>query len=272
MGFISQYVAKKPDAKGVIQYEPGEHAVWQQLYERQMTILPNHACNEHIDGLQVLGLRTNEIPQIPDLNKILAERTGFQLQAVEALISAKAFFELLAARKFPVATFIRSQEELDYVQEPDIFHELFGHCPLLTVPVYADFIQQFGQFVLKQPESEWPLLQRFFWFTVEFGLINTDKGIRAYGGGILSSYKETVYSTDSDEPIRANYHPVTIFRTPYRIDKLQPIYFMIDNYESLYASIQDNLMSKIQRARELGEFPALFKVDSKSDSIHILAC
>lgn len=272
MEFVSQYQSKNPDSLGVIDYSIDENKVWNILYQRQVELLPNRACKEHIKGLQLLNLTQNKIPQLPEVNASLQELTGFQVEPVSALISAKAFFSLLADRKFPVATFIRYEKELDYVKEPDIFHELFGHCPMLTEPVFADFVQAYGQMVLAMDERDWPLMQRLFWFTVEFGLIQTNEGLRAYGGGILSSIGETVYAVESDLPLRIIYHPLAAFRTPYRIDRMQPVYFVIADYEMLFQSLQQDLTAVIAKARRLGEFPPLFDVDENNPNIHILAC
>ncbi|MDP1602344.1 MAG: phenylalanine 4-monooxygenase [Legionella sp.] len=272
MKFVSRYVSHQPDASGRVNYSNEENRIWQILYERQRAILPNRACDEFMTGLKILDLPKDHIPQLPDVSCKLKALTGWQVEAVAALISARDFFELLATRRFPAATFIRCEEELDYVQEPDIFHELFGHCPMLTDPVYADFVCNYAKKVLTCPEEQWPLLQRLFWFTVEFGLIKTSNGIRAYGGGILSSISETAYSVESDISMRVLFDPVTAFRTPYRIDMLQPVYFVIDGYQSLYDFVLKDIDLLIKRARELGEFPPFFSVDANNPSIHIYAC
>lgn len=272
MEFVSKYVARIPDEHGLIQYSDLEQAVWKTLFERQISIIQKRASDEFIDGLEKLHLSPHEIPQIPLLSQTLKNLSGWQLHPVQALISARDFFELLATKHFPVATFIRVPEELDYVEEPDIFHEIFGHCPMLTCPVYAEFVNQYAKKVLESPEKDWPLLQRLFWFTVEFGLINTPKGLRAYGGGILSSIQETPYCLESDVPMRVMFHPVIAFRTPYRIDQLQLVYFVIENYQTLYDFVLSDLNALITRARALGEFPPFFQVDANNPSIHILAC
>lgn len=272
MEFVSRYVSHQPDAQGFVCYSPEENAVWQTLYARQQNILPHHACDEFLAGLQCLDLSAHEIPQLPDVSRKLTALTGWQVEPVAALISARHFFELLLNRRFPAATFIRTHQELDYVQEPDIFHELFGHCPMLTNPVYANFVYEYARKVLEFPESDWPLLQRFFWFTVEFGLINTKQGLRAYGGGILSSISETAYSVESEVPLRVLFNPLSVFRTPYRIDDLQKVYFVIDSYQRLYDFVMHDIGSVIHRARELGEFPPLFPVDKNNPNVHIHAC
>lgn len=270
--FSSNYIAHKPNSDGYIDYNASENEIWSILYTRQISLIVNRACPSFIRGLNELGINAACIPQIPDLNRCLMGKTGWSVAPVAALISAREFFELLSVRRFPVATFIRIKEELDYVKEPDIFHEVFGHCPMLTDSVYASFIHDFALKVLEFPESDWPLLQRIFWYTVEFGLINTANGIKAYGGGILSSTKETVYSVESDIPLRVFFDPVVAFRTPYRIDKLQPLYFVINDYQDLYDFVVSDIKKLLNRVRELGEFPPLFEVDANNPNIHILAC
>lgn len=272
MDFVSRYVSHQPDAQGQVNYMPEEHRVWQILYARQIALLPGRACEEFIHGLSVLKLSADNIPQLPDVSDTLRQLTGWEVAPVRALISARAFFELLANRQFPAATFIRSYEELDYVQEPDIFHELFGHCPLLTHPVYAEFMYRYALKVLSFDEQYWPLLQRFFWFTVEFGLIKTEQGMRAYGGGILSSIAETPYSVDSDLPLRVLFNPLAIFRMPYRIDEMQRVYFFIENFETLFEFIEKDLHVFLLEAKQAGEYLPLFPVDPGNPAIHILAC
>jgi phenylalanine-4-hydroxylase len=272
MEFTSRYVAHQPNEQGIIDYTPVEHRIWKILFERQQHLLPGRACDEFLEGLRRLDLTSDTIPQLPDISCRLQAITGWQVAAVPALIPARTFFELLAQRRFPAATFIRCEQELDYVKEPDIFHELFGHCPMLTNQVYADFIHDYAQQVLTFPESDWPLLQRLFWFTVEFGLINTREGIRAYGGGILSSINETVYSVESDLALRALFDPLVAFRMPYRIDMLQRVYFVINDYQELYDIVTSKIGELLKRAHALGEYPPLFPVEKGNPNIHIHAC
>lgn len=183
MEFSSRYVAHVPDARGLVDYSAQENRIWNILFERQLKLLPGRACDEFLSGLQTLGLNSWTIPQLPEVSERLKAKTGWQVAPVAALISAREFFELLAEKYFPAATFIRSEDELDYVQEPDIFHELFGHCPMLTDRVYAEFVHDYARKVLTFPEQDWALLQRMFWFTVEFGLIKTLKGLEHMAGG-----------------------------------------------------------------------------------------
>lgn len=272
MEFSSRYVAHVPDAQGLVNYSAEENRIWNILFERQIKLLPGRACDEFLAGLETLGINSEAIPQLPEVSQKLKAKTGWEVVPVAALISAREFFELLANRHFPAATFIRCEEELDYVQEPDIFHEIFGHCPMLTDPIYADFVHDYACKVLTFPETDWPLLQRMFWFTVEFGLIHTAKGLRAYGGGILSSISETVYCVESDVPVRILFEPVVAFRTPYRIDMLQPVYFVIESYQTLYDFVLSNVSDLLARTRQLGEFPPFFEVDYNNPNIHIRAC
>ncbi|MDP3562696.1 MAG: phenylalanine 4-monooxygenase [Legionellaceae bacterium] len=272
MKFVSKYTAHQPDRDGFIAYSHEENRVWNMLFSRQEKLLTGRACDDYLNGLAKLQLTRDRIPQLPEVNRTLLNLTGWQLAPVAALISAREFFELLATRHFPVATFIRTAEELDYIQEPDIFHEIFGHCPMLVDPIYADFVSEFAQRVLTFSESDWPLLQRLFWFTVEFGLIYTPNGLRVYGGGILSSVSETVYSVESSIPQRILFDPLVACRTPYRIDQLQYVYFVIHDYRELYDFVKSNIAELIQQARSLGEFPPLFLVDENNPSIHIHAC
>src|SRR5471032_3103459 len=189
----TQYVAREPDAQGFIDYPAEEHAVWNTLITRQLKVIEGRACQEYLDGIEKLGLPHDRIPQLGEINKVLGETTGWQVARVPALIPFQTFFELLANKQFPAATFIRTREELDYLQEPDIFHEVFGHCPLLTNQAYADFTENYGKLGLKASPEDRKLLARLFWFTIEFGLIKTASGLRIYGGGILSSKEETIF-------------------------------------------------------------------------------
>ena len=272
MEFVSRYVSHTPDEKGYVTYSAEEDKVWNTLFLRQEALLPGRASEAFMRGLKTLNLSPDKIPQLPDVNQKLIKATGWEVAPVAALISARDFFELLADKKFPAATFIRDPSSLNYVQEPDIFHELFGHCPMLTDLVYADFIHAYAKRVLTFDEADWPLLQRFFWFTVEFGLIQDASGLKAYGGGILSSIGETPYSVESSEAMRVLFDPVTIFRMPYRIDALQPVYFVIDSYQMLYAFINADWAALMADARKLGEYAPYFPVEANNPSIHIHAC
>lgn len=249
----TSYVAKPVDQHGNAQYTDEENAVWHELYTRQFPIVENRACKEYMHGLELLNLSKNRIPQCPEVSEVLLDTTGWALEPVPALIPFDRFFYLLANRRFPAATFIRTKEDIDYLQEPDIFHEVFGHCPLLTNPAYAEFTHTYGQLGLNASHEDRVMLARLYWFTIEFGLIKTDSGLKIYGGGILSSKEETVYSLESNAPQRKIFDAIDAFRTPYRIDILQPIYFVLNNFDMLYQLIDTDLFELIRKARALGE-------------------
>lgn len=258
---VSSYTAKQPDVQGIIHYSDEDHAVWQRLYERQIKLLPHHACQEFIRGLDILDLTTDRIPQCADISSKLQAATGFSVVPVPALIPDETFFSLLSQRQFPAATFIRSAAEFDYLQEPDLFHEFFGHCPMLTDTAYADFSQRYGQVALASTPSERMLLARLYWFTVEFGLIQTAEGIRAYGGGILSSPGELPYAVNAPEPLHQALTVLDTFRTPYRIDMFQPLYYVIDDYATLHNLLDEDLPYLFAEAARLGDYAPLFPTD-----------
>jgi len=247
----TQYVAREPDGSGNIHYPEREHEVWNTLIERQLKLLPGRACAEYLDGLDQLALPHDRIPQLGEINRVLERSTGWQVARVPALIPFQTFFELLASKRFPVATFIRTPEELDYLQEPDIFHEIFGHCPLLTNPWFAEFTHTYGQLGLAANKEQRVYLARLYWMTVEFGMVDTPEGRRIYGGGILSSPKETLYCL-SDEPEHQPFDVVEAMRTPYRIDILQPVYFVLPQLRRLFDVAHEDIMALVRSAMQLG--------------------
>lgn len=236
---MTKYVAKWPNEQGLIEFTETEHNTWKQLFERQVQTVQNRACDEFIVGLEELKLSADRIPQIPDLNKAL-EKTGWKYVAVEGTIDVDEFFKMLARREFPVANFIRIPEELDYLKQPDIFHEYFGHGPLLMNQVYADFIQWYGETAQKMSLKKQRLFSRLFWFTIEFGLINSDKGTRILGGGILSSHAETIFSLESDKPARLSFDLEAVLQMPYDYQNIQTTYYIMDGFDALYALSQDS--------------------------------
>lgn len=244
----SNYSSKKANIHGVVEYTPEENEVWKELYRRQNIIIQKRACDEYIKGLEMLNLSQDRVPQCQEVSEILHKATGWVLEPVPALISFDHFFNLLAQKKFPAATFIRRPEDLDYIKEPDIFHEVFGHCPLLTNPAYAEFTRIYGELGSHANHQERILLARIFWFTIEFGLINTNHGLRAYGGGILSSINETVYCLESNLPKRKPFNVIEALETAYRIDVLQPIYFIIDGFDQLYRLMEMDLLALVRNA------------------------
>ncbi len=254
----THYVSKAVDENGIAHYTEEENAVWEMLFERQRKIIENRACDEYIQGIELLNMSKDKIPQCKEISAALHKITGWELEPVPALIPFEKFFHLLANRRFPAATFIRTREELDYLQEPDIFHEIFGHCPLLTNPAYAEFTHMYGKLGLAASKEDRVLLARLYWFTIEFGLIRQHNQTRIYGGGILSSKGETVYCLEDPKVIRKPFDPIEVLRTPYRIDIMQPIYFVIDNFDTLFHLTSVDLISLIHEARELGEYDPLY--------------
>jgi phenylalanine-4-hydroxylase len=254
----TKYISHTPDANGVIDYSPEENHIWQRLYERQVTNMPGRACDAYMQGLDALNMSKDSIPQLGDIDKVLLEATGWKTAAVPALIPFGRFFELLANKEFPVATFIRTEEEFDYLQEPDIFHEIFGHCPLLTNPAFAHFSHMYGKLGLAATKEERIFLARLYWFTIEFGLVQ-GKGepLNIYGGGILSSPGETLYAL-SDAPERKPFDLLEVLRTPYRIDIMQPIYYVIESVDYLDEIANMDIMAYVAKAQELGLLPAKF--------------
>lgn len=258
MAKATKYVSKHADEHGFIEWTAQENDIWQRLYQRQITCIKDKACDEFLQGLEQLNLPKDRIPQLNEVNVVLKKTTGWQCYQVPALIGFAEFFKLLSEQKFPVATFIRSQDEFDYLQEPDIFHEIFGHCPLLTNPAFATFTQKYGELGLKASKEDRVYLARLYWFTIEFGLLNTEQGLRIYGGGVLSSPGETLYAMYDQNAQRKTLNVVDVLRTPYRIDILQPIYFMINAINDLEAISELDLMSLVEQARNLGLHKPLF--------------
>jgi phenylalanine-4-hydroxylase len=216
-------------------YSQEEHAIWRLLFERQQRLLVGRACREYLDGLGRLGVAADGIPDFRRLSDILDRATGWRIVAVPGLVPDDVFFAHLARRRFPSTCFIRRHDQLDYLQEPDVFHDICGHVPLLMNPVFADYMQAYGEGGLKALGlGHLQRLARLYWYTVEFGLIATREGLRIYGSGILSSAGESVYSLDDPRPLRLLFDLRRIMRTRYRIDAFQQLYFVIDDFEQLF--------------------------------------
>jgi phenylalanine-4-hydroxylase len=218
-------------------YTAAEHAVWQTLFEHQSKILPGRACHEFLDGLAKLGLAPDRIPDLERLSDKLEKETGWRVVAVPSLVPDAVFFDHLAARRFPAGRFIRKPEQLDYIEEPDIFHDVFGHVPMLVHPMFADYMQAYGKGG-QRALAEFNALKnlaRLYWYTVEFGLIATSHGLRIYGSGIVSSRAESVYAVESPSPDRIGFELERVMRTDYRIDDFQDCYFVTESFEALLA-------------------------------------
>ncbi|GGX64611.1 phenylalanine 4-monooxygenase [Saccharospirillum salsuginis] len=264
MGKNSQYVAHQPDANGRVEWSDDENRIWNTLIERQLPALQGKACNDYMVGLDRLDLPRDRVPQLEEVDAVLMEYTGWKTAAVPALIDFSEFFRLLANKQFPVATFIRSWEELDYLQEPDIFHEIFGHTPMLTHRAFAEFTQLYGQLGLDASKEDRVFLARLYWFTVEFGLLQKGDQRSIYGGGILSSPGETEYAFNSDVPERQPFDLMTVLRTPYRIDIMQPIYYCLESVDQLYDIAQMDIMGAVREAKKLGLFEPRFTPKKKA--------
>lgn len=260
----TKYVSKHADEQGIIHWSAQENKIWNTLISRQLSHIKNKACDEYFVGLEKLQLPMDKIPQLGDVSKVLQETTGWQCYPVPALIGFGKFFKLLSEKKFPVATFIRTEEELDYLQEPDIFHEIFGHCPLLTNPSFANYTQAYGKMGLNATKEQRVFLARLYWFTIEFGLLDTPKGLRIYGGGVLSSPSETEYALTDKNVERKGLSKnkvIDVLRTPYRIDIMQPVYFMltkVSDLDSIRELTVENIMALVEEAKTLGLFDAKF--------------
>ena len=216
-------------------YTSEEHAVWDLLYKRQIEVLPGRAADEFLEGLKALDLGRGGIPNLEVISDELESLTGWRVVAVPGLVPDSVFFEHLANRRFPAGQFIRKREQLDYLQEPDIFHDVFGHVPMLTNPIFADYMEAYGKGGMRS--LEWDSLKNLaalYWYTVEFGLIKTDKGMRIYGAGIVSSKTESIFALEDASPNRIGYDLERVMTTDYRIDDFQQTYFAIESYKQLF--------------------------------------
>lgn len=232
-------------------FTPEEHGVWRTLFQRQAKVLQGRAVQEFLDGLEGLGVAADQIPDFRRLNDILGKATGWEIVAVPGLVPDDVFFEHLANRRFPSTCFIRKPEELDYLEEPDIFHDVFGHVPLLMNPVFGDYMEAYGKGGLKAlRQGALKNLARLYWYTVEFGLIRKPEGLRIYGSGIVSSKGESIYALDSDAPNRLGFDLMRIMRTDYRIDDYQETYFVIDSFEQLFDATRPDFTPYYKELRE----------------------
>jgi phenylalanine-4-hydroxylase len=220
--------------QGWERYTAAEHAVWKTLYERQTKLLPRRACDEFVQGMRALPIAPDQIPDFRRLSDVLVRHTGWQVVAVPGLVPDDVFFEHLANRRFPAGQFIRTPQQLDYLEEPDAFHDVFGHVPMLMNPIIADYIQAYGVGGLRaQKLGVLPNLARVYWYTVEFGLVAQSDGLRVYGSGIVSSYTESMFALDDPSPNRIRFNLERVMRTRYRIDDFQETYFVIGHLDEL---------------------------------------
>jgi phenylalanine-4-hydroxylase len=221
-------------------FTAAEHALWDRLYARQAGMLPGRAAAAFLDGLERLQLSAGGIPEFGALSERLQALTGWRVVAVPGLVPDDVFFRMLADRVFPAGNFIRRPEQIDYLEEPDVFHDVFGHVPMLAHPVFADYMQAYGEGGLRSLGlGALDKLARLYWYTVEFGLVREAGELRIYGAGIVSSFGESHFALESDSPNRIGYSLERLLRTRYRIDDYQQVYFVIDSYEQLLRSTLD---------------------------------
>ncbi|HJU72093.1 MAG TPA: phenylalanine 4-monooxygenase [Paucimonas sp.] len=237
-------------------YTRAQHALWRKLYQRQARLLTGRACDVFIDSLKKMDA-ANEIPRLDRTTEALSKATGWELVAVPGLVPDLTFFEHLANRRFPVTVWLREPQEFDYIAEPDVFHDFFGHVPLLFNPVFADYLQQYGKGGLKALELDaLKFLARLYWYTVEFGLIQTAQGLRVYGAGILSSGGEIEYCLSSPHPRRIALDVERTMRTLYKIDSYQETYFVIRDFQQLFDDTAPDFAPLYARLKKQESLPA----------------
>ncbi len=240
-------------------YSADDHAVWKLLYERQRTLLVGRAADEFLKAQDAMGMTPDHIPKFSDINAVLEPATGWTLLGVEGLLPELDFFDHLANRRFPVTWWIRRPDQVDYIEEPDLFHDLFGHVPLLMLPAFAEYMAAYGRGGVKAhgigPEAL-VNLTRLYWYTVEFGLIQQKDGLRIYGSGIVSSTGESLYSLESDSPNRIRFDLERIMQTRYRIDTFQKTYFVIDSFQQLMDATAPDFTPIYARLAEKESVPA----------------
>jgi phenylalanine-4-hydroxylase len=260
---MSDILAQHTTEQGWSGYSEDEHAIWRYLFERQQHLLAGRACREYLEGLKGLGVAAKGIPEFERLSDILDRATGWRIVAVPGLMPDDVFFGFLARRRFPSTCFIRSRDQLDYLQEPDIFHDIYGHVPMLMNPVFANYMQAYGQGGLKARDlGHLKQLARLYWYTVEFGLIATPAGLRIYGSGILSSAGESVYCLEDPRPRRLRFDLRRIMRTEYHIDRYQETYFVIDDFDELFAATRADFAPIY---RELDALPEIAPDEAAAD-------
>jgi phenylalanine-4-hydroxylase len=234
-------------------YSSDDDAIWNDLFARQMEVLPGRAASAFMAGLQKLNLNRGGVPEFGKLSEDLGHLTGWSVVPVPMLIPDHVFFWHLANRRFPAGNFIRTRETFDYIQEPDVFHDVFGHVPMLTDPVYGDYMQEYGRAGWKAMRyNRLKALGALYWYTVEFGLIQATDGVKAYGAGILSGPTEVVYATEAKSPNRIMLNVDRVMRTDYVISDLQPTYFVIESFDDLYHQTVERDFDRLYRTLSPG--------------------
>lgn len=237
-------------------YTEAEHRVWITLYERQAKLLPGRACGAFLRGLEALDLHRAGIPEFARINEELGRLTGWRVVAVPGLVPDEVFFDHLANRRFPAGRFIRRADQLDYLQEPDVFHDVFGHVPMLTDPVFADFMQAYGEGGRRAMRlGRLANLARLYWYTVEFGLLQTPDGLRLLGAGIVSSFAESRFALEDPSPNRLGFDLERVMRTPYRIDDFQQVYFVVPDLATLLDAKRQDFGPIYRRLADADDIP-----------------
>src|SRR5215467_8444466 len=254
--------------QGWEKYTTDEHAVWKTLFERQTKLLLGRACKEFVQGMRDLPIGAAQIPDFRRLSDVLMKHTGWQVVAVPGLVPDEVFFEHLANRRFPAGQFIRAKNQLDYLEEPDVFHDVFGHVPMLAHPVFANYMEAYGKGGQRALKEFGALknLARLYWYTVEFGLIEKPEGLRIYGSGIVSSRAESIYAVENPSPNRIHFDLERVMRTDYRIDDFQESYFVIGSFDELFKETYKDFAS-LYRKLQAG---ATYKPGDvlKTDRVH----
>jgi phenylalanine-4-hydroxylase len=251
-------------------YDGASHGVWRTLFDHQTRVLKDRACDEFMDGLERLELVPDQIPNFEKLSETLFALTGWRIVAVPSLVPDEVFFDHLAARRFPAGQFIRRPDQLEYIEEPDVFHDVFGHAPMLAHPVFANYMEAYGKGGLRALNEFGALknLARLYWYTVEFGLIEKPGGLRIYGSGIVSSRAESIYSVESASPNRIHFELERVMRTDYRIDDFQETYVVISSFQELFEETYKDFAALY---RKLATGPTYRPGDVlKSDRVHHL--
>ena len=259
-GVVGGHVPERADwtiAQDWQAYTPAQHATWRTLFERQVQLMPGRACSAFMDGLRDLPIAADQIPDFAQLSDVLMKRTGWQVVAVPGMVPNDVFFDHLANRRFPAGQFIRAAHELDYLQEPDVFHDIFGHVPMMMNPVMADFMQAYGEGG-KRAERLGVLdrLARLYWYTVEFGLVEEAGEVRIFGAGILSSFTETRFALESPSPNRIGFDLKRVMRTLYRIDEFQESYFVLPSIDRLLEFAQTDFAPIYEALQALPDLAA----------------
>jgi phenylalanine-4-hydroxylase len=220
-------------------YTPEQHATWAELVHRRMPQLQEHACAEYLDGFHQIGLREDSIPDLADTNRRLGPRTRWNATPVSGFLPADAFFEMLAARQFPTTTWLRSRDSLEYTPEPDIFHDVFGHVPMHAHPVFADFLQHYGQICARLTDkNDLERMGRLFWFTVEFGVIRQNGQIKVYGSGLISSHGECTYVINGGPEIRP-FNVDQVLDQQFSTSEMQKVLYAVESFDEIYEATQE---------------------------------